>query len=101
MKKMKISAGTISANPPAKRYGSGESFNAERTCAGNVRLVTVRMTDANTSFHDRTKVKIEAAAMPGSASGRATRAKAPSGVQPMVSAASSRSCGTETKMLAV
>src|SRR4051794_11891719 len=101
MKKIKIKAGTISGNPPANRYGSGESFNDDSTCAGSVRLVTVRMTDANTSFHDRTKVKIEAAVMPGNASGNATRVKAPTGVQPIVSAASSRSRGTAMKILAM
>src|SRR5438105_209325 len=101
MQKMKISAGTINANPPANRYASGDAFNDDNTCAGSVRLVTVRITDANTSFQDSTNVKMLAAAMPGSASGSATRLKAPSGVQPRVSAASSRSIGTATKMLAV
>src|SRR5712691_12122133 len=101
MKKMNTSAGRISANPPANRYGSGESPNDDSTCAGSVRLLTVRMTDANTSFHDNTNVKMLAAARPGNASGMATRVNAPSGVQPSVNAASSRSTGTEIKMLAV
>src|SRR5579859_4742828 len=59
------------------------------------------MLDANTSFHDSTKVKMLAAAMPGMASGRTTRVNAPSGVQPSVHAASSRSYGTARKMLLV
>src|SRR5215831_3653095 len=98
---MNTSAGTISAKPPAKRYASGESFKDARTCAGNVRLLTVRMTEANTSFHDSTKAKMLAAASPGNASGSAIRLNAPTGVQPSVSAASSRSPGTATNTLAV
>src|ERR1051325_1329338 len=101
MKKMKTSEGTMSANPPANRNGSGESPSELNTWAGNVRLDTVRIVAANTSFQDSTKVKIPAAANPGSASGRATRKKAPIGLQPRVSAASSRSLGTDTKMLLV
>src|SRR5437764_940641 len=101
MKKMKTSAGKINAKPPANRYGSGESPSDDSTCAGRVRLLTVRMTDAKTSFQDSTKVKMLAAAMPGSASGIATRVNAPSGVQPSVSAASSRSMGTAINTLAV
>src|ERR687885_2938865 len=100
MKKMKTSAGTIRAKPPANLYGSGELSSWVRTWAGSVRFWTVRITDANTSFHDNTNVKMLAAATPGRASGSATRVKAPTGVQPRVSAASSRSTGTATKMLA-
>src|ERR1051326_7951033 len=59
------------------------------------------MAEANTSFHDRTKVNMLAAASPGRASGIATRMKAPTGVQPNVNAASSRSMGTARKTLAV
>src|SRR6266540_1758503 len=84
MKKMKTSEGAINANPPAKRKGSGESFSA-----------------AKTSFQDSTNVKMLEAARPGSASGSATRQNAPTGVQPSVSAASSRSPGTATKILLV
>src|SRR3984893_15193698 len=101
MKKIKISAGTISATPPANLYANGELSSCVSTWAGNVRFCTVRMTDAKTSFQDRTNVKMLAAARPGSASGIATRVKAPTGVQPSVSAASSRSTGTATKTLAV
>src|SRR6266571_3829053 len=61
----------------------------------------VRMLAAKTSFHDSTNVKMLAAAMPGMASGSATRVNAPIGVQPSVHAASSRSYGTARKILLV
>src|SRR5688572_33005552 len=98
---MKTKDGTTNANPPANRSGSDESLREVNTCAGKVRLDTVRMDAANTSFHDSTKVKMPAAARPGNASGNATLRKAPMGVHPNVSAASSRSLGTDTKMLLV
>src|SRR6266498_1562955 len=101
MKKMKMSAGRISAKPPANRYGNGESPSDASTCAGSVRLLTVRMTEANTSFQESTNVKMLAAARPGNANGIATRVNAPNGVHPNVNAASSRSTGTEINMLAV
>src|SRR3954469_21484372 len=101
MKKMNTSEGTISAKPPANRYGSGESLSELNTWAGRVRFDTVRMVAANTSFQELTKVKMLEAARPGNANGSATRQNAPSGVQPSVSAASSTSCGTATKMLLV
>src|SRR2546422_7728551 len=101
MTKMNTSEGTISTKPPAKRYGNGELLNDDSICAGKVWFWTVRMLAANTSFHDSTKVKMLAAAMPGMASGRATRVNAPIGVQPRVQAASSRSYGTARKMLLV
>ena len=50
-------------------------FSALSTCAGRVRLRTVSMLAAKTSFHDMTKVKMAAAAMPGATSGSTTRAK--------------------------
>src|SRR5207247_8621017 len=86
MTKMKTSEGTIRTKPPAKRKGSGESLRALSTWAGRVRLETVRMLAAKTSFQERTKVKMLAGARPGRASGRATFANAPNGVQPRVSA---------------
>src|ERR687885_2972826 len=101
MKKMKTSEGTTRANPPAKRYGNGELFSDVSTCAGSVRCETVRIVAANTSFQDSTKVKMDAAAIPGRARGSDTRRNAPSGVQPSVSAASSSSRGTLKKTLPV
>src|SRR5215212_5020349 len=101
MKKMKTTDGTTRANPPANRNGNGESPRDERICAGRVRFETVRIVAAKTSFQDSTKVKILAAARPGAASGRATLRNAPNGVQPRVSAASSRSRGTDRNTLLV
>src|SRR5438067_3146657 len=101
MKKMNTSDGTISAKPPAKRYGSGELFKAVNTWAGSVRFETVSTVAAKTSFQDNTNVNRLDAARPGSASGNATRTKAPTGVQPSVSAASSTSRGMAMKMLLV
>src|ERR671914_1289794 len=101
MTKMKKSDGASMNQAAAKRKGTGDWVRAERTSAGSVRSRRVRITAAKTSFQERTKVKIEAAASPGSASGMTTRMKALTGVQPSVSAASSRSRGTLTKMLLV
>src|SRR5215218_909227 len=101
MMKMKIRDGAIRNQAAAKRYGIGESLSWERISAGNVRSRSVRMTAANTSFQESTKVKIDAAASPGSASGSTTLRNADAGVHPSVNAASSRSRGTPTKMLLV
>src|SRR3712207_2024956 len=101
MTKMKMREGASMNQAAAKRKGAGEAVRAERTRAGRVRSRKVRMVAAKTSFQERTKVKMEAAARPGRASGRTTRRKALAGVQPRVSAASSRSRGTPTKMLLV
>jgi hypothetical protein len=59
------------------------------------------MAAPRTSFHDITKVKIEAAAMPGIAMGSTTFRNAWNGVHPKIRAASSTSAGTPTKTLAV
>ena len=59
--------------PAGEPIGSGEASSAPNTCAGSVRLLNVRIVAANTSFQDVTKMKIADAAMPGSASGSATR----------------------------
>src|SRR5437588_4551626 len=99
MMKMNTIEGRMSMKPPANRYGSGDSLSDANTCAGRVRFWTVRILAANTSFHDNTKVKMLAAAMPGMASGSTTRKNAVIGVQPSVHAASSRSYGTARKML--
>src|SRR5262245_56296191 len=101
MMKITIRAGTSMNQAAAKRNGSGDTERDDSTSAGSVRSVVVRMTAAKVSFHDSTKVKMAAAAMPGSARGMTTLAKAANGVQPSVCAASSRSLGTETKMLEV
>src|SRR5918999_307806 len=101
MTKRTTSDGASMNQAAAKRNGGGEGFNAASTSAGSVRSRRVRITAANTSFHDSTKVKIAAAASPGSASGNTTFTNAPRGVQPRVRAASSSSRGTETKMLEV
>src|SRR5687767_9608833 len=101
MTKMKMSEGIISAKPPAKRTGRADSFRKERTCAGRVRLRTVRMVAANTSFHDSTKANIEAAERPGSDIGSTTFQNAVTRLQPRVRAASSSSSGTLMKMLLV
>src|ERR671931_1430277 len=98
---MTTSDGASRKKAPAKRNGGGEVDRVDSTSAGRVRLRSVRITAAKTSFHDSTKVKIDAAASPGSASGSTTRTNALAGVQPSVWAASSRSRGTLTKMLEV
>src|SRR5919108_466892 len=101
MTKITTSDGASMNQAAAKRNGNGEVFSAASTSAGSVRWRNVRITAANTSFHDSTKVKIAAAASPGRASGSTTLTNAASGVQPSVRAASSRSRGTDTKMLEV
>ena len=73
---MKISEGTIMKKPPAKRYGNCDSSSTVNTKAGKVRLRTVRITAAKTSFQESTKVKSVAAANPGKASGNEIRRKA-------------------------
>src|SRR5215203_1716726 len=98
---MKTSDGAIRNQAAAKRNGIGESLSWERISAGSVRSRRVRMTAAKTSFHERTNVKMEAAARPGSAKGSTTLRNADAGVQPSVSAASSKSRGTLTNMLLV
>src|ERR687895_2584440 len=101
MTKMKTSEGASMNQAAAKRKGAGDSLSEARTRAGSVRSRRVRIVAAKTSFQERTKVKMAAAARPGRASGSTTRTKALAGVQPNVRAASSRSRGTLTKMLLV
>src|SRR5918994_34022 len=101
MTKIKISDGASMKKAAANRKCGGEEVITLSTRAGSVRSCKVRMTAAKTSFQERTRVKIDAAAIPGKASGRTTRRNAWTGVQPSVSAASSRSCGTLTKTLLV
>jgi hypothetical protein len=70
------------------------------TWAGGVRRSRVRIGAPSTSFPDMTNVKIAEAAMPGSAVGATTLAKACTGVQPTTRAASSTSTGTARNTLA-
>src|SRR3954462_15046605 len=76
---------------------SGEVESDARTCAGRVRVRTVRIDDANTSFHETTKRKTAPAARLGVAGGSATGRNALNRVEPSVSAASSRARGTDAK----
>src|SRR6266508_6173301 len=101
MRKITSSDGASMNHAAAKRNGNGEVLSAASTSAGSVRCRRVRITAAKTSFHDSTKVKMAAAASPGSASGKTTLTNASRGVQPSVRAASSRSRGTDTKTLEV
>ena len=59
------------------------------------------MVAANTSFQDRTKVKMADAVRPGRARGKATFINACARLQPNVNAASSNSRDTPIKMLLV
>ena len=84
MRKMKATAGMAMKSPPANLKPSGDVPSPASTWAGNVRVRKVRIVAAKTSFHEITNVKIAAAARPGSASGSATRRKAPQRLQPSV-----------------
>src|SRR5215207_8127625 len=85
--------------PPANWYGSEDWFSVTSTWAGRVRFWIVRIVAAKTSFHERTKVKIAEAAMPGITSGSTTYRKACPGEQPNTIAASSSSYGMLEKTL--
>src|SRR6185503_2552824 len=93
---MRRIAGSTMTRPATNLNASGDVDSDAKTCAGNVRIRTVRIDAAKTSFHEMTNVKIAAAASPGSAGGSAIRTNAPQRLEPSVSAASSSSRETAT-----
>ena len=93
---MNTIAGRTMKSPPANLNASGDVERDASTCAGSVRVRSVRIVAANTSFHEITNVKIAAAARPGRARGNTMRRNAPQRLHPSVCAASSSSCETAT-----
>src|SRR5690554_4390601 len=91
--KMKTSAGTTRAAPPANLRWSGETLRLCTRKAGRVRFWTVSTAAANTSFHETMNAKTAEAAMPGRTSGSTTAWKTCQRVQPSVHAASSSFSG--------